>query len=67
MKLSQITTEQIKLLSDEQLNSIVFDGEGADNVTDGGCASATPRETLLSEAELMHGLIEHGLIEDIEY
>ena len=38
MKLSQITTEQIKLLSDEQLNSIVFGGEGADNVTDGGCA-----------------------------
>ena len=36
MKLSQITTEQIKLLSDEQLNSIVFGGEGADNVTDGG-------------------------------
>lgn len=32
-----------------------------------GSASATPRETLLSEAELMHGLIEHGLIEDIEY
>ena len=200
MKLSQITTQQIKLLSDQQLNSIVFGGEGADNVTDSGCAdvalllgtrpdiakeraeaaaelylggrvrhiiptggvewetdgrtvsearymadilcslgvpedaitleeearttkenmicstlqinrrlrlqhtktcmivtsashlrrslalaklllprsmtisgfaagcaSATPRETLLSEAELMHGLIEHGLIEDIEY
>ena len=38
MKLSQITTQQIKLLSDEQLNSIVFGGEDADNVTDGGCA-----------------------------
>ena len=38
MKLSQITTEQIKLLSDEQLNSIVFGGEGANNVMDGGCA-----------------------------
>ena len=32
-----------------------------------GCAAATPRETLLSEAELMHGLIACGLIEDIEY
>ena len=38
MKLSQITTEQIKQLSDEQLHSIVFGGEGANNVMDVGCA-----------------------------
>ena len=38
MKLSQITTQQIKQLSDEQLHSIVFGGEGADNVMDVGCA-----------------------------
>ena len=32
-----------------------------------GSAKETPRETLVRETELLHGLIGYGLIDDIEY